>query len=191
MQILSERMPQLAREEMTDIQRAVADELTAGPRKGVKGPFISLMRSPELMARLQKVGEYLRFNSAVPARLSEFTTLIVSRAWTQQFEWFTHVPLALKAGTTQDTIDALRNGRRPGAMSDEESVVYDFSIELLNNRGVSDARYRATVNCLGEQGVIDLVSILGYFTLISMVLNVARTPEEPGSAIERLPNLPH
>jgi 4-carboxymuconolactone decarboxylase len=189
-QILSERMPPLAREAMTDIQRAVADELTAGPRKGVKGPFISLMRSPELMARLQKVGEYLRFNSAVPPRLSEFATLIVSRAWTQQFEWFTHVPLALKAGTSQDTIDALRDGRRPGLMSDQESVVYDFSIELLNNRGVSDATYRVTVNCLGEQGVIDLVSMLGYFTLISMVLNVARTPEEPGSVIERLPSLP-
>ena len=186
----AERLPPLAREAMTDVQRAAADELTAGPRKGVKGPFIALMRSPELMARLQKVGEYLRFNSAVSLRLSEFATLIVARAWTQQFEWFTHVPLALKAGTSQQTIDALREGRRPAAMSDQESVVYDFSTELLNHRGVSDATYRTAFDCLGEQGVIDLVSILGYFTLISMVLNVAHTPEEAGSTIDRLPALP-
>jgi len=186
----AERLPPLAREAMTDVQRAAADELTAGPRKGVKGPFIALMRSPELMARLQKVGEYLRFDSAVSPRLSEFATLIVARAWTQQFEWFTHVPLALKAGTSQQTIDALREGRRPAAMSDQESVVYDFSSELLNYRGVSDATYRTAVDCLGEQGVIDLVSIVGYFTLISMVLNVAHTPEEAGSTIDRLPALP-
>ena len=72
---------------MTEAQRAAADELIAGPRKGVKGPFIPLLRSPELMARLQKVGEYLRFDSALPPRLSEFATLVVARGWTQQFEW--------------------------------------------------------------------------------------------------------
>jgi 4-carboxymuconolactone decarboxylase len=175
---------------MNDIQRAAADELVAGPRKGVKGPFIALLRSPELMARLQKVGEYLRFNSAVPPRLSEFATLVVSRAWTQQFEWFTHVPLALKAGTAQQTIDALREGRRPATMSDDEALVHDFITELHANRGVSETTYRAAVEKLGEQGVVDLVAIAGYFTLISMVLNVAHIPEEPGSTFERLPPLP-
>src|SRR3954451_15046899 len=107
------RMPPLAREAMNDAQRAAADELTAGPRKGVKGPFIGLLRSPDLMARLQKVGEYLRFGSALPVRVSEFATLWVSRAWTQQFEWATHVPLALKAGTSPDTIESLALGKRP------------------------------------------------------------------------------
>jgi 4-carboxymuconolactone decarboxylase len=183
-------MPALAREAMSEIQRTAADELIAGPRKGVKGPFISLLRSPELMTRLQKTGEHLRFNGAISPRVSEFATLIVARAWTQQFEWFTHVPLALKAGTAQETIDALRDGRRPARMSDEEAVVYDFSTELLNNRGVSDSTYGEAVERFGEQGVIDLVALLGYFTLISMVLNVAHTPEEPGSAIDRLPALP-
>src|ERR1700752_4800483 len=123
---LPDRLPPLAREQRDAAQRNAADELIAGPRKGVKGPFISLLRSPDLMARLQKVGEYLRFNAAVSARVSEFATLIVSRAWTQQFEWFTHVPLALKAGTSEQTIDALRDGRRPAGMSDQEAVVYDF-----------------------------------------------------------------
>ena len=190
MSSLIQRLPPLDRASMSETQRAAADELIQGPRKGVKGPFIALLRSPELMARLQKVGEYLRFGSAVAPRISEFVTLIVARAWTQQFEWFTHVPLALKAGTSQATIDALREGRRPGAMSGEEALAYDFSIELLNQHGVSDATYEAAVGCFGEQGVIDLTSILGYFTLISMVLNVAHTPEEPGSTVTALPALP-
>src|SRR5689334_6447342 len=103
-----ERMPPIPRDRMDEAQRAAADELIAGPRKGVKGPFIPLLRSPQLMARLQKVGEYLRFESALPRRLNEFVTLVVSRAWTQQFEWFTHVPLALQAGTSAKTIDSLR-----------------------------------------------------------------------------------
>src|SRR3954471_19047244 len=101
------RMPPLAREAMSEAQRAAADELIAGPRKGVKGPFIALLRSPELMSRLQKVGEYLRFGSAVEPRLSEFATLLVSRSWSQQFEWATHVPFALKAGTSEETVAAI------------------------------------------------------------------------------------
>jgi 4-carboxymuconolactone decarboxylase len=185
-----ERMPPIPDDAMNDVQRAAAEALRAGPRKGVKGPFIPLMRSPELMSRLQRVGEYLRFDSALPPRLSEFATLIVSRAWTQQFEWAVHVPLALKAGTSQDTIDAVREGRRPVAMSDDEALVHDFCIELATHRGASDATYAACVARLGEQGVIDLVSLVGYFTMISMVLNVAGTPPEPGAGVAPLPPLP-
>jgi 4-carboxymuconolactone decarboxylase len=185
-----ERMPPIPDDAMTDVQRAAADALRAGPRKGVKGPFIPLMRSPELMSRLQRVGEYLRFDSSLPPRLSEFATLVVARAWTQQFEWAVHVPLALKAGTSAVTIDALRDGRRPGDMSDDEALVYDFSVELAANHGVSDATYAACVARLGEQGVIDLVGLVGYFAMISMVLNVAGTPPEPGAAVAALPPLP-
>src|ERR1700712_6095596 len=93
------RMPPLPKDAMSEAQRAAAEELIAGPRKGVKGPFIALLRSPALMDRLQRVGEYIRFDSSLPPRLSEFAMLVVARAWTQQFEWFTHVPLARKAGT--------------------------------------------------------------------------------------------
>jgi 4-carboxymuconolactone decarboxylase len=185
-----ERMPPIPDDAMTDVQRAAAEALRAGPRKGVKGPFIPLMRSPELMSRLQRVGEYLRFDNSLPPRLSEFATLVVARAWTQQFEWAMHVPLALKAGTSQATIDALREGRRPSDMSQEEALVHDFTVELATHRGVSDATYGACVARLGEQGVIDLVGLVGYFTMISMVLNVARTPPEPGGAVAALPPLP-
>ena len=186
----TDRMPPLARDQMDERQKAVADELIAGPRKAVKGPFIALLRSPELMARLQKVGEYLRFDSALPVRVCEFATLIVARRMTQQFEWFVHVPLALKAGTSQATVDALREGRRPQDMSGEEALVHDFVFELLDTHGVSDASYRACCAAFDERGVVDLVSLVGYFQAVSMVLNVAHTPPEAVEGIEGLPALP-
>ena len=184
------RMPPLSKDAMNEAQRTAAEELIAGPRKGVKGPFIALLRSPDLMGRLQKVGEYLRFNSAVPPRVSEFATLIVSRVWTQQFEWFTHVPLALKAGVSQQTLDELATGRRPTQMSKEDALVYDFTTELITHHGISDGTYQAAVSRLGEQGVVDLVAIVGYFTMISMELNVAQTPAEEVSEIRPLEPLP-
>ena len=190
MSTAEDRMPPIPRERMTDAQRAAADELIAGPRKGVKGPFIPLLRSPELMARLQKVGEYLRFGSALPPRLSEFATLLVARQWTQQFEWGVHVPLAIAAGTDPRTIETLREGGRPSTMSAEEALVYDLVAELDAERGVSDARYAATVAALGEHGVLDLLGLVGYFATISMVLNVARTPADAPAGVVPLPTRP-
>ncbi len=186
----ADRLPPLPLDALDDEQRAAAEELMAGPRKAVKGPFIPLLRSPRLLARLQKVGEYLRFDSALPARVSEFVTLVVSRAWTQQFEWHVHVPLALKAGTAQETIDALREGRRPETMSDEESVSYDFATELLAHHGVSDRTYERARRAFGERGVVDLTGLIGYFVAVSMVLNVAHTPPEAAPGVEPLPPLP-
>ena len=186
----TDRLPPLPREQVSPAQREAADALIAGPRKGVKGPFIALMRSPELLARAQKVGEYLRFDGVLPARLSEFATLVVARAWTQQFEWAVHVPLALKAGTSAETIAALRAGRRPEAMSPDEALVHDFAIELMNHHGVSDESWRTGVERFGEQGLIELVSVVGYFVWISMVLNVAHTPADEATGVQALPPLP-
>lgn len=172
----ADRMPPLDDSAMNATQKAAAAELAAGPRKGVKGPFIPLLRSPDLMARLQKVGEYLRFQSALSPRVAEFATLVVARHCTQDFEWFTHVPLALAAGTSQQTIDALAEGSRPVSMDPEEALIHDFVVELLARCSVSDATYLRCVERLGERGVIDLIGTVGYFVMISMVLNVARTP---------------
>src|SRR5262245_49862729 len=152
-----DRLPPLPREQMDAAQRAAAGELIAGPRKAVKGPFIALLRSPVLLQRAQKVGEYLRFNHTLPARLTEFATLVVARAWTQQFEWFIHVPLALKEGTLPETIAALRAGSRPLTMSEEEALVYDFTLELTQHHGVGDDTYRRCIERFGERGTIDLV----------------------------------
>ena len=184
-----DRLPALRAEQMSDGQRKAADELTAGPRKGVKGPFIALLRSPELLARMQKVGEYLRFQSALSTRINEFVTLIVAREWTQEFEWFVHLPLAEKAGVSAQTLAALAQGGRPPAMADDEAAAYDFATELIAHRGVCDATYARAHSTFGEQGLVDLIGLIGYFTAISMVLNVAHTPPEArtGPALERFP----
>ena len=184
------RMPPLADAEMDAAQRAAAAELIAGPRKGVKGPFIALLRSPELLARTQRVGEYLRFHSALPTRLTEFATLLVARAWTQQFEWAIHVPLALQQGTGAGTIAALREGRRPPDMSDDEALVYDFTAELVAHHGVSDETFARCARHFGEHGTVDLVSTIGYFVWMSMLLNVAHTPAEAANGVDPLPSLP-
>jgi len=190
MPLPEERLPLPSLEALTEAQRAAANDLIAGPRKGVKGPFIPLLRSPELMARLQKVGEYLRFQSSLAPRISEFATLCVARSWSQQFEWIVHVPLALKAGTSKETIDAIREGRRPTSMSLAEAAVYDFIAELLNTKGVAQATYDAVFGELGDQGLIDLVGVVGYFTSVCMILNVAHTPPESGNDVDLLPSLP-
>jgi len=176
-----DRMPPLERAAMNEAQRKAADALAAGPRGGVKGPFIPLLRSPELMDRLQRVGEYLRFDSSLQPRISEFLMLIVSRQWTQQFEWAVHAPLAIRAGLKREAVGDLQEGRRPADLQPDEAVAYDFCEELVRNRGVSDATYRRTVETFGERGVMDMLGVIGYFTAMSMVLNVARTPAPDGS----------
>lgn len=174
-----DRLPPIPLDQMNERQRRSAEALIAGPRGAAaieRGPFVPLLRSPELMDRLQRVGEYLRFDSALPARIGEFVTLIVAREWTQQFEWAAHVPLALAAGVAQTTIDAIAEGRRPTDMAADEAIAHDFCIEVLRTRGVSDATWAQAVETFGEQGTLDLVGVIGYFTWIDMVLNVAHTP---------------
>jgi 4-carboxymuconolactone decarboxylase len=173
---MNDRMPPLTPEAMSAEQKSAAAELAAGPRGGVRGPFIPLLRSPELMNRLQKVGEYLRYQSALEPRLSELAMLIVSRCLTQQFEWQVHYPLALKAGLGKDTADALAQGARPPDMKPDEALVHDFCTELLRTHGVAEPTYRDAVARLGERGVVDLVGLVGYFITVSLVMNVAHTP---------------
>lgn len=185
-----ERMPALSAEEMDPQQKAAAQALIDGPRGAVFGPFIPLLRSPELMDRLQKVGEYLRFQSAVESRLNEFVMLIVSRHWTQQFEWCMHYPLALKAGVKQEVLDALADGARPAGMADDEALAYDLCDELHRTHGLSDATYGRAVAHFGERGVIDMVALIGYFTTVSMVMNVARTPPMTNAAAQPLAAFP-
>lgn len=177
-----DRMPPLDAAAMTPEQRQAADELAAGPRGGVRGPFVPLLRSPELMDRLQKVGEYLRFRSSLLPRISEFLMLVVSRQWTQQFEWAVHEPLALKAGLGRETVSALRHGRRPAGMPRDEEAAYEFCDELARTRGVSDDTYRRALEEFGERGVIDMLGVIGYFTTVSMVMNVAHTPPPDAGA---------
>jgi 4-carboxymuconolactone decarboxylase len=187
---MTDRLPPLPYDRLDDAQRAAADELIAGPRKAVKGPFIPLLRSPELLSRVGKLGEHLRFHTVVSPRVSEFATLLVARACTQDFEWGVHVPLALKAGTSAATIDAVREGRRPADMNDDEACVHDFATELLQHHGVSEATYQAALARFGERGVVELASLVGYFVMVSLVLNVAHTPPEAELHVTPLPRRP-
>jgi 4-carboxymuconolactone decarboxylase len=176
-----DRMPPLGSEQMNEAQRKAAAEVAAGPRGGVIGPFVPLLRSPEFMSRLQKTGEYLRFHSALGARLNELVILLTARRWTQQFEWHAHYPIALKAGVTGDVAQAIAEGRRPVGMAEDEEVVYDFCDELFRTQGVSDTTYARAVTKLREQGVIDMLGVAGYYSMLAMIMNVARTPLPDGA----------
>ena len=177
-----DRMPPLTPHQMNEAQQKAAAELAAGPRGGVIGPFIPLLRSPEFMSRLQKTGEYLRFHSALGARLNELVILLTARQWTQQFEWVAHYPIALKAGVTAQTAHAIAEGRRPTSMAEDEEIVYDFCDEVFRTRGVSDAIYSRAVTKFGEEGVIDMLGVAGYYSMLAMIMNVARTPVPESTA---------
>lgn len=184
-----ERMPAIAPEKMTEAQKKAAAELTAGPRGEVKGPFVALLRSPEFMSRVQKVGEYLRFICPLDKRINEFAAIIAARHWNQQFEWWAHYRQALEAGIKREIADAIAEGRRPTGMAEDEEIVYDLLTEVLNNKGASDATYARAVAKFGEGGVIDVLGVAGYYALLAMVMNVARTgvPEGPALPLAALP----
>jgi len=174
---------------MNEKQRKVAEELTSGPRGGVKGPFIAALRSPELVDRLGKLGEYLRFGSSLQPRISELVMLFVSREWTNQFEWAVHAPLALKNGVKEGVLDALAEGRRPKGMAADEEIAYEICDELSRARGLCDTTYRIAVERFGEAGVIDIATIYGYFATVCAIMNIAHTPP-PGDA-KTAPILPY
>jgi len=170
-----DRMPPIPFEQMTDLQKTQAEEIIKGPRGALYGPFIPLIRSPELMDRAQRMGEYLRYHGAIGNKLSELVILIVSRRWTQQFEWDTHEPIALKVGISPETVKAIREGRKPGQLSEDEQIVYDVTTELDATKDLSDETYKRAIDRFGEQGVIDMVGIQGYYTFLAMIMNAAHT----------------
>jgi 4-carboxymuconolactone decarboxylase len=186
-----DRMPAIPEAQMSPDQKRVMDEIAAGPRGRIGGPFIPLMRSPELMNRLQKVGEYLRFQNTVGLRNSEFAVLIVARHWSQPIEWAIHRPIAEKEGVLPATCDAIAEGRRPDNMTDDETLIYNVLEELRNNRSLSDPTYAQLLKRFGEQGVIDLVAHYGYYSLLAMTMNVARTAvPDNGTAVAGLQTIP-
>lgn len=121
------------------------------------------------------MGDYLRFKTSLPQKLNEFAILLTARHWSQRYEWAIHQPLALKAGLSPEIAAAVADGRRPARLDETEQAVHDFVTELLQHQSVSDTSYQAVVHHFGEQGAIDLVAVCGYYVLIAMVLNVART----------------
>jgi 4-carboxymuconolactone decarboxylase len=186
-------------EELTPEQRVLADAIRSGPRSALKnsaaarpgplgGPFNVWLRSPGIGNLIQSLGAEIRFRSSLPAKLNEFAIIITARHWTSQYEWFAHHKLALEAGLDPAVGEAVAQGRRPHKMDPDETIVYDFSTELHQTQGVSDATYKAALDRFGERGVMDLIAVNGFYVLVSMALNVDRTPL-PGGAPLPLPLL--
>jgi 4-carboxymuconolactone decarboxylase len=180
-------------EEMTPAQRALAESIRSGPRANVAGsaatagtspgsPFSVFLRSPEVGEHLQRVGSYIRFKSSLGFKLNELAILITARHWNAQYEWFAHHRLALQAGLDPEIAKAIAQGNRPSNMPADEAIIYDFCTELHQQKAVSDPTYQATLQRFGEQGLMDLIAVNGYYSLVAMVLNVDRTPIPDGGA---------
>jgi 4-carboxymuconolactone decarboxylase len=183
-----DRLPPLPADQLSEEQAQALAEFTAA-RGAPTGPWIALSRSPELMKRTRALSDYLRFESPLPGYLRELVILMTARQWGQSYEWNAHYPLALDEGFSAEMAQAIAEGRRPVGMVEEEAILYDLVQELQRNHGVSDATYAKAVERFGEQGVVETVSLVGYYTMISMLLNTARTPLPAGAkpALEPFP----
>ncbi len=184
-----DRMPPIPADELTPEQRSAVDELRRTRGIELRGPWIPMLRSPEVLSRARNMGDYLRYESSLPPELSEFLIVMTAAEWRQQYEWHAHRAIALEAGIPAATLDALAEGRRPHAMTAEQTALYELFTELHRNHSVSDTTYAAATALFGERGVVDAVGIVGYYTLLAMVMNTARTPL-PADATTTLPSLP-
>lgn len=176
------RFKEIAPEQMTEAQRDACAQLVAGKRGRVPPPFQALLPSPTLCTRAQLLGEFVRYDSALPPRLSELAILVTARFWTAQYEWYAHAILAEKGGLDPKIIAAIAEKRDPTSlMQEDERTVYAFARMLHEQHKVDDATYKEAMRVLGERAVVDLVGTLGYYTLISMTLNVFEAPVPGGT----------
>jgi 4-carboxymuconolactone decarboxylase len=182
------RLPDIPPAQYDAAQKKAAEEFEAARKVPLSGPFQTMMYSPEVMSRARAMGDYLRYHSAIGNTLSELVILVTARAWSQGYEWSAHQPLALKAGISKETVDAIADGRRPPSMSADEEIAYDFTTELQTNKGVSDATYARAEKRWGKKGAVDIAGISGYYTFLALQLNMARQPVPEGAP--PLPRLP-
>jgi 4-carboxymuconolactone decarboxylase len=178
------RFKALTWDQMNPEQRAMITSILSGSRRSLGGPFNVLLRSPEMGDLAQKLGEYARFRPAVPAKLREMAIILTARHWTSHYEWYAHRNAAAQAGLSADIITAIANRRRPANMQPDEEAVYTFATELLETKQVSDATFKTAVDRFGEKGVVDIVGTMGYYQLVSMLLNVDQHPLPAGVAQE-------
>jgi 4-carboxymuconolactone decarboxylase len=182
------RMPEIPSDKLTDAQKKALDQFISkrgGPL--VRGPFLALLRSPDVMTPAEILGEYLQFKTVLPPKLREFVILITARQWTQDTEWNSHVAIAIKDGLSPEIAKDLAAGQRPAGMAGEEAAVYDFCDELHRNQSVSDATYAKALDKFGEQGVVDIISVNGYYTWFAMIMNSVRAAPYP--PIEGMPTM--
>lgn len=157
-------------------QQDIHDQIAFGPRGGVRGPLAVWLHRPELAARAQDLGRYCRYDTTLDPRLSELAILVTGRVFGSEYEWQVHKDHALKAGLAPDLIEAIRMNRRPEFSDPEEEITHDVARAALETRDVDDALYARAADILGEERLVDLVGLLGYYTLISLTINVFRIP---------------
>ena len=179
-----DRFKPLTYDEMTPAQRTMIEHVLSGPRGSTDGPFNVQLRSPEMGDLGQQFGAATRFATSVPRKLYELAIIITARHWMAQFGWTAHHRGALQAGVSPTVCDAIAAGKRPSAMPQDEEVVYNFATELLEKKQVSDPTFDAAKKLLGERGVVDLISVMGWYGTVSMYLNVDRYPLPEGSQPE-------
>jgi 4-carboxymuconolactone decarboxylase len=184
---MTDRMPPIPREQWTDAQAKAAAEFARMRGQDVFGPFAPMLRSPDVMLLAAAMGDYMRYRTSLPPALNEMIILITARHWSQQFEWHIHQPMALKAGLSETIVSAVSKGRRPERMSADEAIVYDFATELLRLQNVSDETYAKAKDRFGEPGIIDMIGVAGYYSLLSMMMNTARTAVPKDSDVPPLP----
>ncbi len=182
-----DRLPPIPSEKLTDAQKKAAAEFEANRTQPIFGPFVPLSRSPQLMLNAERLGNFIRFGNSLPRAVSEFAILLQSRRWTQQYEWYVHAADARTAGLSEAIIQAIADGRRPDNMSEEQEIVHAFCTELNELHSVSDHTYARMVVKFGEQGMMDLIGLNGYYSFIAMVLNVSRCPLPPGNVPALMP----
>jgi len=170
----AERLPTIPPSQYTEEQKKAAEDFLATRKVPVFGPFEPLMHSPQVMTQARSMGDYLRYQSALGTTLSELVILITAREWSQDYEWYVHHPIALKAGIKPEVTAAIADGRRPVGMTEDEEIVYDFSTELHKNKRVSDRTYARAEKRFGNKGIVDLTGINAYYTLLAMQMNVAQ-----------------
>lgn len=178
--LVGDRFKPLQYDDMTPTQKTMMDHLASGERRGAGGPFNVLLRSPEMGDLVQQFGASMRFHSSLPRKLNEMAIIITASHWTAQFEWNAHRNAAAQAGLSEAIIKSIAAGKRPESMDADETVVYNFSTELLNTHQVSDPVFKAAKDKFGERGVVDMISVMGYYQLVSMLLNVDRYPLPAG-----------
>jgi 4-carboxymuconolactone decarboxylase len=175
-----DRFKPLTYDQLTPEQKTMVEHLLAGERGGLNGPFNVLLRSPEVGDQAQKLGAQLRFHSSLSDKVRELAIIMTGRAWNADYEWYAHKRLALQVGLSPALIDAIAAGKRPASMEPDVEAAYDFGNELLKTKQVSDRTFHTAVSKLGERGVVDLTCLIGYYHMVSMVLNIDRYPLPDG-----------
>jgi 4-carboxymuconolactone decarboxylase len=177
---VTDRFPAIPAGEMTPAQRSVQQEICDGPRGALIGPFQVLLHAPELERRIHRIGEYLRYECKLPKDVIELVVLFTATRWKCHFEWAIHSDIGRRYGLSERTLDALHTGRRPASMTLQQAAAWDFAHDVHRTGEASDASFATATELFGREGVLELLTLCGYYSTLAMILNTARFLPEQG-----------